>query len=179
MQEVEIHNSIFESYITENEIDSSIQEIADAINLEYHERHVLFIAVLNGSFMFCADLLKKVTVSCAVSFVKMQSYEGQRTTGKVNELIGLDEDLNGVDVVIVEDIVDTGNTLEKLYSLLHEKSVNSIKTATLLYKPEAYKKNLPIDYVGIEIPNEFVLGYGLDYDGLGRNLSKIYKLKND
>ncbi len=179
MQEIEIHNSIFESYITEKQIDSAIQEIAVAVNSEYHERHVLFIAVLNGSFMFCADLLKKVTVSCAVSFVKMQSYEGQKTTGKVNELIGLTEDLKGVDVVIVEDIVDTGNTLEKLYALLNEKAVNSIKTATLLYKPEAYKKDLLIDFVGIEIPNEFVLGYGLDYDGLGRNLSKIYKLKKD
>jgi len=179
MQEIQIHNSTFESYLTENEIDSSIQEIAIAINSEYQDRHVLFIAVLNGSFMFCSDLLKKITVSCAVSFVKMQSYEGQETTGKVSELIGLSEDLNGVDVVIVEDIVDTGNTLEKLYALLNEKSVNSIKTATLLYKPAAYKKNLPIDFVGIEIPNEFVLGYGLDYDGLGRNLSKIYKLKKD
>jgi len=177
MQEVEIHNSIFESYITENEIDSSIGKVAEAINVEYQDQHVMFIAVLNGSFMFCADLLKKITISCTVSFVKMQSYEGQQTTGKVNELIGLTEDLKGVDVVIVEDIVDTGNTLVKLHELLNHKSVNSIKTATLLYKPEAYKKNLPIDFVGIEIPNEFVLGYGLDYDGLGRNLSKIYKLK--
>lgn len=177
MEEIEIHKSIFESYISENELDSSIQNVANSINTEYKNRHVLFIAVLNGSFMFCADLLKKITVPCAVSFVKMQSYDGQQTTGTVNQLIGLSEDLSGVDVVIVEDIVDTGNTLEKLYGLLNEKSVNSIKTATLLYKPDAYKKNLPIDFIGIEIPDEFVLGYGLDYDGLGRNLSKIYKLK--
>lgn len=177
MQEVVVHNSVFESYISENELDSIVQKLADKINKDYLGKHVLFIAVLNGSFMFCADLLKKIELSCAISFVKMQSYVGQKTTGKVNELIGLTEDLKGAEVVVVEDIVDTGNTLEKLYELLDNKGINSVKTATLLYKPEAYKKNIPIDFIGKEIPNEFVLGYGLDYDGLGRNLSKIYKLK--
>ncbi len=178
MQEVTIHNAVFESYISENEINNAVSAVANKINEQYKEQDVVFIAVLNGSFMFCADLLKKINLKCEVSFVKMKSYEGTETTGKINELIGLSEDLRGKAVILVEDIVDTGNTLERLSEILISKGVKSAQIATLLYKPEAYKKKIPIDYVGIEIPNEFVLGYGLDYDGLGRNLSKIYKLKH-
>lgn len=124
--------------------------------------------------MFFADLLKSIEVECRVSFVKLASYEGTTSTGLVNELIGLSEEVKGEDVILIEDIIDTGNTIEKLHNILLKKQPKSIKTATLLYKPEAYKKNYPIDYVGIAIPNEFVLGYGLDYDGFGRNLSSIY-----
>ncbi|MCB0409620.1 MAG: hypoxanthine phosphoribosyltransferase, partial [Flavobacteriales bacterium] len=134
--------------------------------------------VLNGSFMFIGDLMKSIDLNCMISFIKMASYEGTESTGKVNELIGLNEDIEGHDVILIEDIVDTGNTLEKLYQMLQEKKPKSIKIATLLYKPEAYKKPYKIDFVGKEIPNAFVLGYGLDYDGYGRNLSSIYVLKD-
>lgn len=177
MQEVTIYDSVFEQYLSEKQIDNAVSSVAENLNRDYQNQEVLFISVLNGSFMFSADLLKKIDLKCAVTFVKMQSYEGTSTTGKINELIGLNENLEGKNVVIIEDIVDTGNTLEKLSEIIAQKNVKSSKIATLLYKPTAYKKEFPIDYVGIEIPNDFVVGYGLDYDGLGRNLSKIYKLK--
>ncbi|HRD40020.1 MAG TPA: phosphoribosyltransferase family protein, partial [Bacteroidia bacterium] len=126
-----------------------------------------------GSFMFAADLMKQIEIPCEISFVKMASYHGTESTGKVNELIGLNQNIEGRTVVVIEDIVDTGNTIEKLTSMLKDKKVKSFKIATALFKPSVYKKDIKIDYVGIEIPNDFVVGYGLDYDGLGRNLKDI------
>jgi hypoxanthine phosphoribosyltransferase len=136
----------------------------------------IFLVVLNGSFMFAADLLKEVTIPCEISFIKVASYHGTSSTGNVTELIGLTEDITGRTVVIVEDIVDTGITLERLMNVLTRKKVKQIKIATVLLKPQSYKKEFKVDYVGIEIPNDFVVGYGLDYDGLGRNLKEIYVL---
>jgi len=176
MEIITVKDKAFKPYISAQDLQSSVEEVAEQINNDYKGSEPLFLGVLNGSFMFFSDLLKLIELECQVSFVKLASYEGTSTTGKVNELIGLSESIEGRDVIIVEDIVDTGNTLVKLYDILLKGNPKSIKIATLLYKPEAYKKEHPIDYVGLEIPNAFVLGYGLDYDGLGRNLSSIYVL---
>ena len=178
MDIVTIKDKSFKPFISEEQLQESIKKVAQKINDDYHGMSPIFLGVLNGSFMFFGDLLKSIKVECHVSFVKMASYEGTSTTGLVNELIGLNENIDGKDIIFIEDIVDTGNTLEKLYQILETKNPRSIKIATLLYKPEAYKKEYRIDYVGLEIPNAFVLGYGLDYDGLGRNLSSIYVLND-
>ena len=176
MDIITVKDKSFKPYISAEELQSSVEKLAAQINHDYKGNTPLFIGVLNGSFMFFGDLLKSINLECTVSFVKLTSYEGVSTTGVVNELIGLNEDISGRDIILIEDIVDTGNTLVKLYEILEEKNPKSIKIATLLYKPEAYNKSHIIDYVGKEIPNAFVLGYGLDYDGLGRNLSSIYVL---
>ncbi len=176
MGKITIKDKTFKPYISAEELQTSISKVANEINMHYSGKSPIFIGVLNGSFMFMSDLLKEINLQCTVSFVKLASYEGTTTTGKVNELIGLNEDIEGQDIILVEDIVDTGNTLVKLYEILQNKKVNSIKIASLLFKPEAYHKPYPIDYIGKEIPNAFVLGYGLDYDGYGRNLSSIYVL---
>jgi hypoxanthine phosphoribosyltransferase len=176
MDIITVKDKSFRPYISAEELQSSVEKVASEINDEYKGCAPLFLGVLNGSFMFFSDLLKSIDLECAVSFVKLASYEGVNSSGKVNELIGLNEDITGRDIILVEDIVDTGNTLVKLYEILTAKNPKSIKIATLLYKPEAYNKSHEIDFVGKEIPNAFVLGYGLDYDGLGRNLSSIYVL---
>lgn len=178
MDIITVKDKSFKPFISEEKLQESIRKVAQKINDDYQGKSPIFLGVLNGSFMFFADLLKSIDLACTVSFVKLASYEGTSTTGTVNELIGLNEDVSGRDIILIEDIVDTGNTLVKLYDILADKNPNSIKIATLLYKPEAYKKHHNIDYVGIEIPNAFVLGYGLDYDGLGRNLSSIYVLND-
>lgn len=176
METIKVKDLSFKPFISEKEIQLSIQKVAQKINEDYKNKTPIFLGVLNGSFMFMGDLMKLIEVDCYTSFVKMASYEGTQSTGNINELIGLNEDIEGKDVILVEDIVDTGNTLVKLFEILKEKNPKSIRIVTLLYKPEAYKKQYKIDYVGKEIPNAFVLGYGLDYDGLGRNLSSIYVL---
>ena len=176
MDIITVKDKSFKPYISTEELQASVEKMATQINHDYKGTTPLFLGVLNGSFMFFSDLLKSIDLECAVSFVKLASYDGVSSSGVVNELIGLSEDISGKDIILVEDIVDTGNTLVKLYDILERKNPKSIKIATLLYKPEAYKKSYPIDYVGKEIPNAFVLGYGLDYDGLGRNLSSIYVL---
>lgn len=178
MDIITVKDKSFKPFISEEKLQESIRKVAAKINDDYQGKSPIFLGVLNGSFMFFADLLKSIDLACTVSFVKLASYEGTTTTGTVNELIGLNEDVSGRDIILIEDIVDTGNTLVKLYDILADKNPNSIKIATLLYKPEAYKKHHNIDYIGIEIPNAFVLGYGLDYDGLGRNLSSIYVLND-
>ncbi len=176
MEIIKVKDKSFKPYISEAKLHESVTKLGLQINEDYKGKQPLFLGILNGSFMFFGDLLKAVDVECTVSFVKLASYQGTNSTGQVNELIGLNEDIEGRDIILVEDIVDTGGTLVKLHEILSEKKPKSIKIATLLYKPEAYKKSYSIDYVGIEIPNAFVLGYGLDYDGLGRNLSSIYVL---
>ncbi|MCB9335972.1 MAG: hypoxanthine phosphoribosyltransferase [Flavobacteriales bacterium] len=178
MDTITIKDLTFKPFIPEAELQESVKNVAKQINEIYKGTSPIFLGVLNGSFMFIGDLMKSIDLNCMISFIKMASYEGTESTGKVNELIGLNEDIEGHDVILIEDIVDTGNTLEKLYQMLQEKKPKSIKIATLLYKPEAYKKPYKIDFVGKEIPNAFVLGYGLDYDGYGRNLSSIYVLKD-
>ncbi|MBL4593196.1 MAG: hypoxanthine phosphoribosyltransferase [Flavobacteriales bacterium] len=178
MDIITVKDKSFKPYISEEELQASVKKVASKINDDYKGSTPIFLGILNGSFMFFGDLLKSIDLECTVSFVKLASYEGTGSTGQVNELIGLNEDVEGKDVILVEDIVDTGNTLVKLHEILSEKKARSVKIATLLYKPEAYKKHHPIDYVGMEIPNAFVLGYGLDYDGLGRNISSIYVLND-
>ena len=177
MKEITLHNKTFEVSISENEISEIINSMANQINNLSTEKP-LFIAVLNGSFLFAADIMRKITIpNCEISFIKLASYSGTESTGEVNKLIGINKDIKGRNIIILEDIIDTGITLEKIIDLLEKEDVNSIKTATLLFKPDAYKKNINIDFIGKSIPNDFVVGYGLDYDEIGRNLPHIYKLK--
>lgn len=174
---IQIHDKFFETYISENEVQNAVQKVAQEINLQYFSKDILLISVLNGSFMFTSDLMKNLTVRCEVTFVKYKSYEGTSSTGKVKEVLGLQVPIKERDVIIVEDIVDTGNTLAHIYEILEKENPKSIKTATLLFKPKAYQGEHTIDFVGKEIPNDFVVGYGLDYDEHGRHLPEIYKLK--
>ncbi|MCE3259747.1 MAG: adenylate kinase [Bacteroidetes bacterium] len=166
----------FKPYIPSEKILDAVKKIATAIDQELAGEFPLFLVVLNGSFMFAADLLKEVKSPCEISFVKLASYHGTSSTGAVTELIGLTEDVSGRTVVILEDIVDSGLTIEKLYAILQKKNAKQIRIATAFFKPQSYKKDLKVDYIGIEIPNDFVVGYGLDYDGLGRNLKDVFVL---
>jgi hypoxanthine phosphoribosyltransferase len=174
METIQIHKKAFRLYINAAEIKNAIERVATRMNAELAGKNPLFIAVLNGSFVFAADLMREMKMECEISFVKLSSYEGSSSTGKVKELIGLDRDIRGRTLVVVEDIVDTGVTLEALYAQLSKGEPAEILTATLLLKPLAYQKSIPVDYPAIEVPNDFLVGYGLDYDGLGRNLRDIY-----
>ncbi len=173
---IQLHDKKFEVFIAAEEINFAITNMAKQIEDDFSDETPVFIGVLNGSFMVTADLLKKYNGLCEVSFVKMASYEGMATTTEVKQLIGLNQNLEGRSVIIVEDIVDTGNTIEELKAILKEHKVKHFKIATLFLKPEAYKKDIKLDYVGIRIPNKFIVGFGLDYDGLGRNLKDVYQL---
>jgi hypoxanthine phosphoribosyltransferase len=173
---ITIKDKTFRPYISEQQITSAVKEMAGAINRDLADEVPVFLVVLNGSFMFASDLLKEINIPCEISFIKVASYHGTSSAGSVTELIGLTEDLSGRAVVIVEDIVDTGATVEKLITVLRKKNVKQVKVAAALFKPEAYTKEYKIDYPGIKIGNEFVVGYGLDYDGQGRNLKEIYVL---
>ncbi len=175
---LQLHDKTFEPYISATEIDAAIKKMATEITADYSTKKPLLIGVLNGSFMVMSDLMKALDFDLEMNFVKFSSYEGTASTGVVNELIGFNQNLKGRDVILVEDIVDTGNTLEKVLTILKDSGVNSVKIATLLLKPTVFDKKYKIDYVGLEIPNTFVVGYGLDYDELGRNLKEIYKLKD-
>ena len=175
---IQLHDKTFEPYLSAEEIQKNIAEIARKMNvLKNDNPH--FIVVLNGSFLFAADLLKQLDFDAEVSFIKLQSYEGTNSTGIVTEVMGLQANISNRTVVVLEDIVDTGITLEKIYHILESKNPKEIQIATLLFKPSAYQKELDIHYIGKEIPNEFVVGYGLDYKELGRTLPEIYKLKNN
>jgi hypoxanthine phosphoribosyltransferase len=173
---VTLKDKQFKPYISSERILEAVKKVAGKINLELAGEAPVFLAVLNGSFMFASDLMKEITVDCEISFVKLASYHGTTSSGTVSELIGLSQDISGRTVVIVEDIVDTGNTLEKLEEILTARKVKDFKVATAFFKPSAYTKKIKVDYVGLEIPNDFVVGYGLDYDGLGRNLKDVYVL---
>lgn len=176
---VQLHDKTFEPYLSKEKIKQVVKILSQKINDDYKNETPLFLGILNGSFMFCADLLKQYKAPCEISFIKLASYEQTTSTGIVNELIGLNEDLTDRTVIILEDIVDTGNTLEKIVKLLKEQPIKEYKVATLFLKPSIYQKNIPLDYVGMEIPNNFIVGYGLDYDGLGRNLPEVYTLKQN
>ncbi len=176
MSRVQIHDKHFETYLNATEIQQAVERIAAQINEDLQGERPLFVGVLNGAFLFAADLLKCINIDCEISFVKVASYEGTTTTGTVKELVGLQDDIQGRTVVVLEDIVDTGITMDSILQTLQSQSPKQVKVATLLYKPEAFQKDFAIDYVAFEIPNEFVVGYGLDYDGLGRNLNEIYKI---
>lgn len=166
----------FEIFIPAEVLDKAVERIALSINEDMKNKVPIFLIVLNGAFMFASDLLKKVKVENNLSFVKLSSYNGTKSTQIINELIGLTEALKGRSVIIVEDIIDTGLTVRRMLDILEEQEVAEIKIATLFYKPEAFRSNYKIDYIGMEIENHFILGYGLDYDGFARNLPDIYKL---
>ena len=177
MTPINLHDKKFEIFIPEKEISTIVGSIAESIN-NSNVKDPLFIAVMNGAFLFAADIMRKITLPNAeISFIKLSSYLGTKTTGEVNELIGIGDNIEGRNIIILEDIIETGITLEKIMNLLKKEDVAEVKIATLLFKPAAYKKQIPIDYIGKEIVNNFVVGYGLDYDEIGRNLQHIYKLK--
>ena len=176
MSVIRVHDKSFETYLSEEIILERVKAIAASINTDYQGKKPFFIAILNGSFMFASDLFKHIAVDAELCFIKLASYKGMRSSGKVVTSIGLDDDLFGKDVVIVEDIVDTGKTLTNFLPKLVHQQPNSLKIATLLHKSEATEYPLTLDYVGFDIPNKFVVGYGLDYEGLGRNLKEIYQL---
>jgi len=173
---VKILDKEFQISIDAETIQASIQKVANKINEDYKDKNPLFIIVLNGAFMFASDMLKMVDIECEITFVKLSSYVGTKSTHAVRELIGLDESLEGRYVVVVEDIIDTGITMANTIPKLQHLKAKDVKIATLLFKPKAFQKDFPIDYIGIEIENDFIVGYGLDYDGLGRNLADIYKI---
>ena len=176
MENVKVLDKEFKPYLSEKEIDEAIQKLADRINVDYEGKDPLFLVVLNGAFMFASDLLKKVTIPCEISFVKLSSYVGTVSSHTVRELIGLDESLTDRNILVVEDIIDTGITMAATLPKLRSFNAKSVSLVTLLHKPTAFEKDFPIDYVGINIPNKFVVGYGLDYDGFGRNLKEIYQI---
>ncbi|MDB5251980.1 MAG: hypoxanthine phosphoribosyltransferase [Flaviaesturariibacter sp.] len=176
MAPIKLHDKSFDTYLSEAVIQEKIRELAARINADYQGKRPLFIAILNGSFMFAADLFKHLTIDAEICFIKLASYKGMKSSGNVVTAIGLDQDLFDRDIVIVEDIVDTGKTLHDFLPKLSHQQPASLRIASLLHKPEATQFPLQIDYVGFSIPNKFVVGYGLDYDGLGRNLKEIYQL---
>lgn len=175
--EIQILDKVFVPYISEEEIQNRLKAIAEQMMLDLENEIPVFIGVLNGSFMVLSDLMKYYENPCEISFVKMASYEGTESTNVVKQLIGLDVDVTNKTVVIVEDIVDTGNTLEVLHELFNRYKIKGLKIATLFHKPEAYTKQIPLDYVGFNIPDKFIVGYGLDYNKQGRNLPAIYQIK--
>jgi hypoxanthine phosphoribosyltransferase len=174
--DIQLHDKAFTPFISAQEIDFAITNIAKQIEDDFADEIPVFVGILNGAFMVVSDLLKKYNSPCEVSFVKLASYEGMESTNNVKQLIGLNQDLEGRTVIVVEDIVDTGSTLEELKDLFKMQNLKHFKIATLFLKPNAYKKDIKLDYVGIRIPNKFIVGYGLDYNGLGRNLSEVYQV---
>ena len=174
MSIVKVKDKTFRTFIPEAEIQQRVKAVADKLNEDLKDKNPLFLAVLNGSFVFAADLMRMITIPCEISFVKLASYQGTVSSGKIKEVIGINEDLKGRTVVIVEDIIESGLTMQTLLEQLKEKEPESVHICTLLLKPECLKVPLDTEYVAIEIPNDFILGYGLDYDQQGRNLRDIY-----
>jgi hypoxanthine phosphoribosyltransferase len=173
---IQVHDKKFTPYLSADDIDRAVKRVAADINRDYKGKHPLFIAILNGSFMFASDLFKELSIDAELCFIKLASYKGMKSTGHIVTAIGLDTELFGRDVIIVEDIVDTGKTLSEFLPQLYHQQPSSLKIAALLHKPEASRYPINIDYLGFSVPDKFLLGYGLDYDGLGRNLREIYQL---
>ena len=176
MSVVKIKDKTFKTSIPEAQILERVKAVAERINTDMADKNPLLLAMLNGSFVFAADLMREITVPCEISFVKMSSYQGTSSTGKVKQLLGLNEDIKGRTVIIVEDIVESGLTLKTLLEILKEKEPADVQICTLLFKPDCLQVPLDIKYVAMEIPNDFILGYGLDYDQQGRNLRDIYSV---
>lgn len=179
MPEINIHDKTFVPYLPETLIQEKVQELAAQLDKDYAGKRPLFIAILNGSFMFTADLFKALTIEAEICFIKLASYKGTKSTGQVVTAIGLDMDINGRHVVILEDIIDTGKTMNEFLPQLRHQQPASLKIAVLLHKPDATVFPVAIDYCCFSIPNKFVLGYGLDYDGLGRNIRELYQLHTE
>jgi len=176
MHKIQVEDKEFEIFLENDTINKRIRLMGIQLNVDYENKCPLFIGVLNGSFLFMADLIKEVNIPCEVAFMRVASYEGTSSSGQVKELIGLPANIKDRDIIVVEDIVDTGLTLTHILKIIKEKNPASVKVASLLLKPTALKYEIEdLAYVGFEIPNEFVVGYGLDYNGLGRNLIDIYR----
>ncbi|MEO8588045.1 MAG: hypoxanthine phosphoribosyltransferase [Flavobacteriales bacterium] len=176
MTRVRLHDKEFELFIPEAEVNAAIDTLAGTLRAKYNGKRPLFIGVLNGAFFFAAELVKRLDIECEITFVKVASYKGTKSTGNVSELIGLNERIEGRHIVVLEDIVDTGHTIRHILDTLAEHHPASVSVAALLFKPDAYKQDIPIEYVAVRIPNAFVVGSGLDHDGLGRNLPGIYRI---
>lgn len=175
---MQIHDKVFIPYINENLVQNRILEMAEQMNQELRDTNPIFLAILNGSFFFAADLLRELDFHCQISFVRVASYQGTQSTGEVKELLGIDENLKGRNVVVLEDIVDTGLTMQNIVEWVQKQQANQVKVATMTVKREALTIEVPLDYVGFDVPNKFLVGYGLDYDQLGRNLKGIYQPKD-
>ncbi|MBP5365618.1 MAG: hypoxanthine phosphoribosyltransferase [Bacteroidales bacterium] len=176
MAKVRVLDKEFETSIPESAIQDAVRAVAEKINRDLEGKDPLFVCILNGAFMFAADLMKCVSIPCEISFVKVASYAGTSTTGKVKELIGFNENLDGRTVVLVEDIVDTGITIDMLRKQVSAKGAADVRVATMLYKPDSFRMDIKPEYIGLNIPNDFIVGHGLDYNGYGRNLKDIYTL---
>ncbi len=176
MGEITINDKTFKPSISEEEIKRRVKELAEQISRDFKYRNPLLLGVLNGSFIFAADLMREITIPCEISFVKLASYQGVMSSGKVKEVIGINEDLAGRHVIIVEDIVDTGRTMKQMIESLGTRRPASVHICTLFVKPEKLQEKLNIDYAAFSIPNDFIVGYGLDYDQQGRGLKEIYTL---
>lgn len=176
MEKVKILDKEFGVSIPSDEIQAAIQKVADRMNQDFVGKDIIFLGILNGAFMFASDLFKRIKVDCRITFLKLASYEGTRSTGTLKRLIGLNEDVSNATVVILEDIIDTGHTIVDIVKQLKGYEPKEIKVATMFLKPDVYDKDVKIDYIGMEIPNDFIVGYGLDYDGYGRNLADVYTL---
>ncbi len=176
MELIKVHDKQFKPYISADKISEEVKRVASEINKDYAGRKPLFIAILNGSFMFAADLFKEINIDAEICFIKLASYKGTKSSGQVITAIGLDVDLVGREIIVIEDIVDTGKTLSNFLPQIHHHHPASLKIAALLHKPDAMIHPIKIDYLGFSVPNKFLLGYGLDYDGLGRNIKEIYQL---
>jgi hypoxanthine phosphoribosyltransferase len=180
MKQVKIHDKNFKLFISYEKIRSVVEGMAEKMNAELDGKEPLFVCILNGSFMFAAELFKRINIiETEISFVKLASYQGDKSTGNVKQLIGLTENIEGRTVVVLEDIVDTGITIRNIREQLEKMNPKEVKVASLLLKPDALQEVVHLDYVGLEIPNDFIVGYGLDYDGYGRNLIDIYSVTND
>jgi len=174
---IKLHDKYFKPFISAQEIDTALDHMVEAISKDIGDEIPVFVGILNGSFMVVSDFVKKYPKPCEVTFIKLASYEGVKSSEDIQRLIGLTQDLTDRTVVILEDIIDTGNTLAEVHRIFKNEKVKELKIATLFYKPEAYNKDFKLHYVGIEIPNKFIVGYGLDYDGLGRDIPEVYKIK--
>jgi len=176
MDTIQVKDKLFVPFLKEEAILKEVKRVGKEISRDYEGKTPLFLCILNGAFMFAADILRNVTIPCNVTFVKVASYQGTDTTGKVKELMGLNESIEGRDVIIVEDIVDTGYTMRDVMQSLADKNAASVAVCALLCKPDKLKVDIDIKYLAMNIPNGFIVGYGLDYDGFGRNLRDIYKI---
>ncbi len=176
MATIKVLDKVFEPYISHEKIDAAIEKMVVDLERDLADKNPLFLVILNGAFMFAGDLFKKLHFPAEISFIKFVSYSGTQSTGNVRQLLGLNESVEGRTVVLVEDIVDTGISMEKVLEYLDDKKIKELRIATLLFKPNSYQKHFKIDYIGLEIPNDFIIGYGLDYNGQARNLKDIYKI---
>lgn len=179
MKNIKLYDKVFRMSLPEEEIINRVKVVAEQINEEYKGRRPLFLSVLNGAFMFTSDLMKEINIECEISFVKLASYQGTMSTGKVHEVIGINEDLSGRDIIIVEDIVESGKTIMQMMDSLSNRQPASIKVCTLFFKPSKLEENINVDYAAIVIPDDFIVGYGLDYNQLGRNLRDIYTITDE